>query len=120
LACWDSKTKTQILSTKLDYPASAVSMSPNQKYLAVGCKNGCILIVDPKSLVVTFTFKDRNYAVTCIKFSPNNNLLAVGYDFPSCEILIYQVNEHFKNKLKLRKSKSRVVIKYSIKTKTIK
>ena len=35
-------------------------MSNNGKYLAVGCLNGSVLIVDPKSLVVTFTFKDRD------------------------------------------------------------
>jgi hypothetical protein len=44
-------------------------MSPNGKYLAIGCLNGSVLIVDPKSLVVTFTFKDRDKDVSVIKFS---------------------------------------------------
>ena len=35
-------------------------MSNNGKYLAVGCLNGSVLIVDPKSIVMTFTFKDRD------------------------------------------------------------
>lgn len=49
-----------LLGVKLDFPAKAMHMSPNGKYLAVGCTNGSVLIVDPKSLVITFTFKDRD------------------------------------------------------------
>ncbi|KRX05725.1 WD40-repeat-containing domain [Pseudocohnilembus persalinus] len=108
LACWDIKRKMQLLSVKLDFPAKAMHMSPNGKYLIVGCTNGSVLIVDPKSLVVTFTFKDRDKEVSCIKFSPNSDKLAVAYGYPSCEILIYNVRNHFKNELKLRGSTSRV------------
>jgi len=97
LACWDIKKRMMLLGVKLDFPAKALHMSPNGKYLAVGCTNGSVLIVDPKSLVVTFTFKDRDKEVSCIKFSPDNDLLAVAYGAPSCEILIYSVRNHFKN-----------------------
>jgi len=83
-------------------------MSSNGKYLAVGCLNGSVLIVDPKSLVVTFTFKERDKEVSCIKFSPDNEQLAVAYGAPSCEVLIYNVKEHFKNEFKIRGSTSRV------------
>ncbi len=58
-----------LLGQKLDFPAKALYMSPNGKYLAIGCLNGSVLIVDPKSLVVTFTFKDRDKDVSVIKFS---------------------------------------------------
>jgi len=97
-----------LLGVKLDFPAKALHMSSNGKYLAVGCMNGSVLIVDPKSLVVTFTFKDRDKDVSCIKFSPDNELLAVAYGHPSCEVLIYSVRNHFKNDQKLRGSTSRV------------
>lgn len=97
LACWDIKKKMMLLGVKLDFPAKAIHMSPNGKYLAVGCLNGSVLIVDPKSLVVIFTFKDRDKDVSCIKFSPDSEFLAVAYGAPSCEILIYNVKSHFKN-----------------------
>lgn len=97
-----------LLGVKLDFPAKCLNMSSNGKYLAVGCLNGSVLIVDPKSLVVTFTFKDRDKQVSCIKFSPDNEYLAVAYGAPSCEVLIYSVRNHFKNEEKLRGSTSKV------------
>jgi len=42
--------------------------------------------VDPKSLVVTFSFKDRDKAISSIKFSPDGELLAVAYKYPSNEV----------------------------------
>lgn len=72
LACWDIKQRRLLQGVKLDFPAKALHMSSNGKYLAVGCMNGSVLIVDPKSLVVTFTFKERDKEVSCIKFSPDN------------------------------------------------
>jgi WD40 repeat protein len=77
-----------LLGVKLDFPSWAIHMSPNGKYLAIGCINGSVLIVDPKSLVVTFTFKDREKDVSSIKFSPESDLLAVAYSSPSCEVML--------------------------------
>lgn len=34
--------------------------------MAVGCNNGNVLIVDPKTLVVTFTFKDRDKPISLV------------------------------------------------------
>ena len=108
MACQDIKEKIMLLGYKLDFPAKCLNMSNNGKYLAVGCLNGSVLIVDPKSLVVTFTFKDRDKQVSCIKFSPDNEYLVVAYGAPSCEVLIYSVRNHFKNEEKLRDSTSKV------------
>ena len=55
--------------------------------MAIGCLNGSILIVDPKTLVITFTFKDRDKSVSCIKFSPEGDLLAVAYHYPCSEVI---------------------------------
>eukprot|EP00825_Cyclidium_porcatum_P020328 TRINITY_DN2306_c0_g1_i1.p1 TRINITY_DN2306_c0_g1~~TRINITY_DN2306_c0_g1_i1.p1 ORF type:complete len:305 (+),score=68.37 TRINITY_DN2306_c0_g1_i1:115-1029(+) len=108
LACWDIVNRRMLLGVKLEFPAKAIHISPNGNFLAIGCINGSIQIVDPKSLVVTFTFKDRDNQVTCIKYSPDSEYLAVAYDAPSCEILIYNVKNHYKNEAKLRSSTSRI------------
>ena len=81
---------------KLDYPARCIDLTGNSKYIAIGCLNGNVLIVDPLSLVVIFSFKDRDRAVTCIKFSADNEYLAVGHDKNSCEVLLYDCKNHFK------------------------
>lgn len=54
------------------------------------------MIVDPKSLVVIFSLKDRDRDITCIKFSPDSEYLVVAYAEPSCEILVYDAKNHFK------------------------
>lgn len=79
-------------------------MAASGKYLAVGCLNGTILIVDPKSLVVIFSVKDRDKAVTCIKFSPDSETMVVAHSEPSCEILVYDAKNHFKQITKIRGS----------------
>ncbi|EGR30612.1 hypothetical protein IMG5_127930 [Ichthyophthirius multifiliis] len=104
LACWDLKKKCLINSTKLDYPARCIDYTQNQKYLAIGCLNGNILIADPVSLVVIFTFKDREKAVTCLKFSADSENLIVAHDKNSCEILVYDCRNHFKQISRLRGS----------------
>lgn len=94
---------------RLDYPGNAIHVSANGKYMAVGCLNGNVLIVDPKTLVVTFTFKDRDKSVSAIKFSPGDSeILSVAYAVPSCEVLVYNVKNHFKLEHKLRASSSTV------------
>ena len=66
-------------SVKLDYPSRAIHISNDSKYLAVGSTNGTILIIDPKTLIPTFNFKDRDAEVSCIKFSHDTEILAVGH-----------------------------------------
>lgn len=94
--------------TKLDFPARCIDLANNSKYLAVGCLNGTVLIVDPKTLVVIFSLKDRDKAVTCIKFSPDSELLVVAFAENSCEILVYDASNHFKQTAKIRGSTTAV------------
>lgn len=108
LAAWNIDRRVISQSTKLDFPARCIDLALNIKYLAVGCLNGTVLIIDPKSLVVIFSLKDRDRAVTCIKFSPDSEYLVVAYDEPSCEILAYDVKNHFKQITKLRGSTTAV------------
>lgn len=84
-------------------------MSPDSKYIAVGCMNGHILIIDPKNLNVLTTLKDRQAEVTCIKFSPNSDTLAVAFGIPFNEILLYEVKQNFKiSEKKLKGSQSKI------------
>lgn len=71
LACWLIKDKKMSSCMRLDYPSSAIHISKDYKYLAVGSTNGTVLIIDPKTLMPTFNFKDRDAEVSCLKFSPD-------------------------------------------------
>ncbi|EAR94225.2 HELP domain protein (macronuclear) [Tetrahymena thermophila SB210] len=108
LASWNIDKRCISQSTKLDFPARCIDLAANIKYLAVGCLNGTVLIIDPKSLVVIFSLKDRDRAVSCIKFSPDSELLVVAYAEPSCEILVYDAKNHFKQQTKIRGSTTAV------------
>lgn len=77
--------------------------------MAVGSTNGTVLIIDPKTLMATFNFKDRDAEVSCLKFSPDTELLAVGHGAPSCDVLIYSIKNHFEKFNVLRGSPARVI-----------
>ena len=109
LACWFIKDRKMLSCIKLDYPSCAINISRDSKYLAVGSTNGTVLIIDPKTLMPTFNFKDRDAEVSCIKFSFDTELLAVGHDAPSCDILIYSIKNHFKKTNVLRGSPARII-----------
>ncbi|CAD8171847.1 unnamed protein product [Paramecium pentaurelia] len=109
LACWLIKDKKMSNCMKLDYPSSAIHISKDYKYLAVGSTNGTVLIIDPKTLMPTFNFKDRDAEVSCLKFSPDTEQLAVGHDAPSCDVIIYSIKNHFKKTNVLRGSPARVI-----------
>lgn len=105
---------------RLDYPSSAIHLSRDCKYLAVGSTNGTVLIIDPKTLMATFNFKDRDAEVSCLKFSPDTEYLAVGHDAPSCDVILYSIKSHFKRTNVLRGSPARVIsIDFSITCKVV-
>ena len=78
LACWDIKKRQLQNSVLLEVPAKTVAMSPNAKDLAVGCKNGQVLIVDPTSLQVKQKIAEKSQEIACIRYSPDSSMLAVG------------------------------------------
>ena len=94
---------------KLDFPSCAIHISYDANYLACGSLNGTVLIIDPKTLQPTFNFKDRDAEVSCIKFSNDNDMLAVGHHAPSCDVILYSVRNHFKKLCVLRGSPARVI-----------
>lgn len=120
LACWFIKDRKMLSCIKLDYPSCAIHISRDSKYLAVGSTNGTVLIIDPKTLMPTFNFKDRDAEVSCIKFSFDTEMLAVGHDAPSCDILIYSIKNHFKKTNVLRGSPARIIsIDFSLNSRII-
>jgi len=100
LACWDINSRKQKLATKLEYKATVLAMSPDEKFLAVGCMNGFVLIINPTNFNLIQTLKDRTKQISDIKFSPNGELLAVGAH--DAETFVYNVKKNFKIQCKAR------------------
>ena len=109
LVNWDLVTRKPKAFNKLDFPSRTIHISQDSKYLAVGCLNGSVLIVDPKSLAIITTLKDRQSEVSLVKFSPViGGYLACGFGAPDFEIFIYNVKANFKIQSKLKGSSTRV------------
>lgn len=120
LGCWFIKDKKMMSCVKLDYPCRAIAISGDSRFLAVGSLNGTVLIIDPKTLIPTFNFKDRDSEVSCIKFSHDMEMLAVGHSSPACEIILYSIKNHFKKMNLLRGSPDTILsIDFSIDCKVI-
>ena len=56
----------------------SVSASKSGKWAAVGCKDGTVRLVDLVNSKQVKVFKTRKRWIQCIRFSPNDELLAVG------------------------------------------
>lgn len=81
-------------------------ISPDSKYLALGCDNGELYIHDASSLQMKLVKKDRKNPISEIKFSPDGQYLAVGcVDFL---IFIYDVTKNFTLLKKMKGHVSRV------------
>jgi len=81
-------------------------ISPDAKFLALGCDNGELYIHDASSLQMKLVKKDRKNPISEIKFSPNGQYLAVGcVDFL---IFIYDVAKNFSLLKKMKGHVSRV------------
>ena len=80
-----------------------VDISPDQKYLAVGMKNGFVDIIDAKTWQLIIILHKRKKWISCIKFSPCGEMLAIGSH--DNKIDIYMVPS-FKLKFTLKKHKN--------------
>ena len=110
LANWELNTRKAKNTTKLDFPSRCLHISPDCKYLGIGCLNGSVLIVDPKSLTIITTLKDRQSEVSCVKFSPIvGGYMAVAFAAPDNELFIYNIKANFKVQSKLKGSNSKIL-----------
>ena len=91
----------------MDCPGSAVAYSPDGSMIALGFKNGGIIILDAESLAVKNTKKDRTKAITEIKFSPLMDYMVVGAH--DSFIMVYDIKTNFKLVKKLRGHHSTVL-----------
>lgn len=101
LAAWDVKNKRIIRCVENEYASKTIDISPNAKYLAVGCVNGRIKIYDPMNLkrlnasgknegveIAEMIDPDKEI-VSLVKFSPKSDYLAVCYSPPYNTIVLY-------------------------------
>lgn len=107
LNIYDIAEKSVISSTKLMFQGNCIDSSPDSKRLAVGCKNGYVLIIDISTKQTIKTLKDREKAITCIKFSSEGKWLSVGGE--DSEILNYNVKENYSLKSRFRAHHSSIL-----------
>jgi WD40 repeat protein len=76
---WDYLQKKLLQTKKLKFPPVNLDLMFNNNYLAVGCKNGMIQIIDPDSLQIAHTINSSKSQNTVLKFTHSNELLAAGF-----------------------------------------
>lgn len=89
-----------------------ITISPDGKYLAVGCKNGLVVIMNPLDLteihkIEEFINPDKDM-VSFMKFSPNSSQLLVAYSPPISTVLGFDVKNNFKKSCIMKGSPSRI------------
>uniref|UniRef100_A0A4W4FP77 HELP domain-containing protein n=1 Tax=Electrophorus electricus TaxID=8005 RepID=A0A4W4FP77_ELEEL len=75
---WDLVDKKLLNRVSLGHPAKCASYSPDGEMVAVGMKNGEIVIFLTNSLKMWGKKRDRSSAIQDIRFSPDKLLLGVG------------------------------------------
>jgi len=89
LRLWSIAEKRQIKAIKLDsavqVPDSAkvrcIALAPDERSIAIGCKDGTVKLLDSQSFGVKGSKKERKDEISDIKFSPDGLKLAVAsYD----------------------------------------
>jgi WD40 repeat protein len=92
---------TLIAATVADGPVASAGYSPNGKLLAVGSENGSVVIFDShvnsflfylfinlKTLERVHVLNEKTVKADAVEFSPQGDLLAVGYHDGSLEIYL--------------------------------
>jgi microtubule-associated protein-like 6 len=79
LAVWDLKSRRQLKHCKLESGGDAIAFSNNGKYLVLGFINGTMLALDDNfSALSKRRDRERGQAIQCLKFSPDDTVLAAG------------------------------------------
>ena len=109
LAKWSLHSKRKINNVTLKYQAKVVAIHEKRNHLAVGCKNGRVVIHDYDSLETVKEIRVCNKEISEIKFSPvclengsrhGKELLAIGAH--DGKIYIYDASMKYKRQAILR------------------
>jgi microtubule-associated protein-like 6 len=103
LKVWDLINHTVVISVSLEMPARCCAFSPDGKKLAIGfgCPrklaprqfDGKWIVMDTDDYQISHEARDSNKWLTDIKYSPNNELIAIGsFDF---KIYIYGIKDGY-------------------------
>lgn len=76
---WNYKTMTCLSIKKLDFPAKLLELSVNNNFLAVGCFNGTVLVINPSTFEQVHCHNSEKKEISGLTFSPSNENLAIGY-----------------------------------------
>lgn len=97
VAKWDLEQRKCLSYAKIKYQAIVIANSRDDKVLCVGCKNGIMVVINEQDMQVTQEVRVSRKGIQEIKYSPNNNLIAVGCH----DSTIYLYSSNFKLKGKL-------------------
>jgi WD40 repeat protein len=89
---WDLVEKRLILFKKTNFPASVMDVSINNNFLAVGCTNGTLLVLNPDTLEDITSANIEHKEITAVTFSTSNETLAIGHAHGVIHILNIPMN----------------------------
>jgi len=107
LGVWDIASRRQKRYAKLECGADAVAYSTDGGYIAIGMRNGYLLVVDAFFAPVAKTQHSKTgKEISVIKFSPDNSICAVGGH--DGRVRLYQVKTQFRKAKWIKKNTSAI------------
>lgn len=99
---WDAEKRRVITKKMLDYPINCLDINRQNK-VAVGQKNGVVLVVDGTTLSIERKITNHKNpdkdVISTVKFSPDGAILAIGYAPPVSKVYLYDIREEKPKKI---------------------
>ncbi|EGR30797.1 hypothetical protein IMG5_123400 [Ichthyophthirius multifiliis] len=103
---FDVKQRKMIKKLKLSYSCKVLAISSDGNYLAAGCKNGYLCILNPDSLQIINEIKEYinpdKDLISIMKFSPSSRKLFVSYANPINYMVVFDSQNGFKKILEFK------------------
>lgn len=103
---WDLATRKQTKYAKLDTPGDVVEFSHGGQFVVMGMINGSFIVLDASLKPVTKRSERRGKAIQCMRFSPDDSILAVGAH--DMQVITYDAKNNFKPLKRLKGSSSAI------------